>query len=369
MQVRIHSALGRYPWAKLWYLCRALDDEGCGKIVLNLHSILFDLKVKSRSIIYHWIQQGKRCGAFRAAQRVGSMWHLYLGSLHTVCRLLGLPDWGTTFYVDIENIWNIRQLTTAAITFNLQEQSRRQAFLNLAPEERKTYRLPEAWEVITAEGKFPRGNSAADLTENAIPPKIPFLLCVTEQKAFVSKSFVPFGGSQKTIAARLGICDRTVRRHQVGLNIVRRQLCQTKGEYAALHDEIAMFGDAFVQEGNGFSKRSTYTRDAEQGKFFKMLGRTWVNRCNLYLDSYSAPYYIEMTSMRASKHDYWLSFGIDMDREVRELRTIWRHMGMKSRDFWRSDFYRAHKEALWEHIRRISDTQTAAGGRREGGFP
>ena len=344
MKVRIHSALGRYPWAKLWYLCRALDEEGSGKITLNLHSILFDLGIKSISTIYHWIEKGKECGAFRATSRVGSMWHLYLGSLHNVCQSLGLPDWGTTFLINIDDIRKIRQLTTAAITFNLQEQSRGEAIRNVTPQERKTYRLPDAEEIIAAEGKL-------QLTSRKTPPSgatIPFLLWVSESKAFVSRSFVPFGGSQKTIAARLGVCDRTVRRHHVTLNLQKRQLVQTKAEYRLLHDEIAMFSTANLVEANGLSQRSAHHTEIVTGKTFKLFGRTWIHRCNLYASS------IDMVSMKASKRAYWMSFGIDYDREILALQREWHLMGMPSREFWRSDFLHVHKEALWDRIRYIS---------------
>src|SRR5919202_467849 len=69
LTVRIHTGLvhGK-PWARFWYLCRAIDLSGTGIVEFDVDDICCLIKI-SRSTLYQWLREGKAAGAFRCYRR------------------------------------------------------------------------------------------------------------------------------------------------------------------------------------------------------------------------------------------------------------------------------------------------------------
>lgn len=305
--VRIHVAIARYPWARVWYLARGLDQAGQGIIDLPVDFICALLGV-SESTLYEWLRDGRSAGAFRQYKFKQNRLRLVLGGLFKVCKSLGLDSWGATATVALLEIiqqGQLRAIATGIATADLQEKSHFAARRSLKERERPL--APPSVDAILAEGERSSQKPAKG--------QVPFLLWVGAKRVFVSKGFVPFGASQAAIAIEIGVCDRTVRRHQRLLGLERRQLVQAKHAYKLIEAGIQWEADSCYAEpgiwyeGIGDSIRlfepngiSTATRPGGhrvcRERFFSYRGKTWIYRTNLYLTHYT------FNSMRASRKAY-----------------------------------------------------------------
>ncbi len=124
--VRLHSGIGRQPWARLWYLLRGFDD-GSGQIKeipLVLCQQILDV---SQATIYRWLAAGVAVGAFRPSKHrtKKGLLTVYLGGLTKVAWHLNLKDWGVVAECPLWELnANIRALTTGIVTQRLQQRSR-----------------------------------------------------------------------------------------------------------------------------------------------------------------------------------------------------------------------------------------------------
>jgi hypothetical protein len=230
---------------------------------------------------------------------------VWLGGLLVLCQALGLSDWGAVEVAHPEVIdsgWQqLKERATLLITFQLQEQSRYAAKHKLTTQERRFFRLPTAAEIVE------RGRTTSEKPEKG---QCPYLLHVGPSKAFVSKSFVPFGASQHGIANKNSSSVRTVRRHQSSQKVKRRQLVQAKAAYTPIRlgleweathyhaEPRIVYFNGRLTEPNGISS-STYTSDVTSQNFFKYGGKTWRYRCNLYGLDYTD---YNLTSMKFRRH-------------------------------------------------------------------
>lgn len=322
--VRIHSQIAsRYPWARLWYLLHGLDD-GSGHLILPLIALTTFLDCSDKSI-YRWLISGKGKGAFRYYKVEDGILEVYLGGRNAVCRHLNLKNWGAVAVlplVVVTSLATLRAVATAATTQQLQQSSRYAANHNLKKDYRKPYGAIDP-NILVPENKQP-----SSLKSTAGEPN--FLFHTTDTRIFAKKRFIAYGTSQNTIALELGIHPRTVRRHLGLLEIPRRQICQTKYEYGHLHYG---FVKAEVDECWGYDKNGTGRTDisyrvlgnevifsdgtplgAKPGekhintynipkdefgnRFFKMGGKWWMNKCNVYREV------IPLTTMRAARRKY-----------------------------------------------------------------
>lgn len=306
--VRVHSAIARHPWARLWYLCRALDTTGRGVIVDLPTDLTCELLTIAKSTLYEWLRDGRKQGAFRAFSIRRNRLRIYLGGLIKVCARLGLSSWGTTATVSLVEVnHQLRAIAVGIVTHDLQEKSHFAARRSLKKQESPIYSPPKADKILAVGKRFSE--------KPARGQTIPFLLHVGDQRAFVSKSFVPFGASQVSIGAELGITARSVQRHQTQLGLERRQLVQAKHAYQMIaigleheaaerwvaepnlwwqrldRDNIRLF------EPNGISssRREGGHRVSRQ-RLFTYFGKTWLYRCNLYAVSY------RLNSMQMARH-------------------------------------------------------------------
>lgn len=292
--VRVHSAIATHnAWTRLWYVCRAFDLEGSGRVRLPAETVRQILKV-SKSNLYQWLREGKRAGAFRHYSIKAQELHVVMGGLQKLAAALKLDDWNAVAAVPLHQILqllDLRATATAVTTQRCQQRSRTAARRSLNKRERKFYQIPTADEILE-EGR-----------RHSLKPEkgsIPCLLWVGRKLIFVSRSFIPFGTSQQTIAAKVRRSDRTVRRHQARLNIEKRQLCQTKKSYRYVlggmqygvgvpDSEPGIYyladghqrGTLYEPNGNTRSKRAG-GHQVHMGRFFLYRGECWIRRCNLY---------------------------------------------------------------------------------------
>lgn len=311
--VRIHAGIARKPWARLWYLARGLDLAGRGFLNLSADAACQLLAV-SRSTLYEWLRLGRECGAFRSYKFRGNCLSLWLGGLHKVCRNLRLESWGAVATVPLSEVnRKLRAIATGIATADLQSKSHFAARRSLKERERKIFAPPKA-NIILAAGK----QSSLNLGEEQSSGAIAFLLHVGDSKAFVSKSFVPFGASQESIGYQLGISEWSVRRHHRALALERRQLVQAKAAYGRIsfalnypwHDNHLNIepgidcyrtqdNQTWLVEPNGSvgSPRPSYAVD--RNRFFRFCGKDWIYRCNLYAVSQ-----FHLESMKTSRRQY-----------------------------------------------------------------
>lgn len=307
--VRVHAGIARKPWARLWYLCRGLDPQGRGIVDLPAEGVCQLLAV-SKPTLYEWLRDGKCAGAFRSYKFRQNRLRIILGGLHKVCESLGLQTWGAIAVIPLLEVnFHLRAVATGIVTADLQSKSHFAARRSLKDRERQFYSPPTA-EAILAQGRRS--------SQKPVKGQVPFLVWVGQRLAFVSKSFVPYGASQRSIGASLGISEWTVRRHHRQLGLERRQLVQAKAAYQLIDagmqweaqtcyaepgiwsqiqgDRIQLF------EPNGItSSRREGGHPLARQRLFRCAGKTWLYRCNIYDVSH-----IHLTSMKAARRQYRL---------------------------------------------------------------
>lgn len=315
-RVRLHSGIGRQPWARLWYLLRGFDG-GVGWVKEIPLVVLCQILDVSQATIYRWLAEGEGVGAFRPSKHriKKGLLTVYLGGLTKVAWNLNLKDWGVVAECPLWEVnANIRALTTGIVTQRLQQRSRYAANRRLKPEYRKSYGAPHPNELLGN-----RGQSSPEMGAG----EIPFILHVGPSRVFASKNFVHFGTSQRAISCKLGIHPRTVRRHQQALGMTRRQLCQAKYEYRQLQraldnesPECWAWSDDGVRSEIGYQSLGESAMPAAGGaiafadgipqgakkkepnkyqiptsefdhRFFKMGDKMWMNRCNIYREVFT----------------------------------------------------------------------------------
>lgn len=304
--VKVHAGIARKPWARLWYLCRVFDPTGRGIVNLPV-DVVCQLLAVSKPTLYEWLRNGKHDRAFRHYKFRQNCLRIILGSLHKICQSLGLQTWGATAVIPLLEVnFHLRSVATCIVTADLQSKSHYAARRSLKHRER--FYSPPTAEAILAAGKRSSQNPAKG--------QVPFLLHVGDSKAFVSKSFVPYGASQRSIGEELGISEWTVRRHHRRLELERRQIAQAKAAYQLIDagvqweaEQCYAEPDIWYQrqgsslklfEPNGISSsRRPGGHPITRQRLFRYAGKTWLYRCNIYAVSH-----IRLVSMKASRRQY-----------------------------------------------------------------
>lgn len=297
-EICIHRAIAlRHPAARLWYVCRAFDTKGTGRV--NLFAEQWQLLLVSKSTIYRWLREGLALGLFRNYWWEGERLSVSLGALSKACLKSGMKSWGTAAVVCLGDIieGNLRSLASALTVQDLQEKSRFAAKSALNKLERRIVKIPTAAETLNL------------TSQNTARGVVPGLVHVGADKIFVGRSFVPFGVSQERVCEDLnaeetscGVCPRTLRNHLKRQGVERRQLVQAKPEYRAIGSAIAFgaAGDAIhLEEFNGkTSAKRPGGHLLKPERFFRYLGADWLYRCNLYALAH------ELSSCKRSRHNY-----------------------------------------------------------------
>ncbi len=311
LSVRIHAGIvHNRPWNRFWYLCRALDLAGRGIVDLPAEAVCLIARI-SRSTLYQWLREGKAAGAFRRYRFIQkrTIVRVWLGGLQKYCRSLGLQSWGAVAEVALTDIvlaMGLKAHATALQTQDQQVKSRIAAIRSLNNRERKHTKVAEIEAILEQRNVS---------SQKPAKGQVPFLLWVGNRRAFVSKGFVPIGASQASIAAQLGISDRTVRRHLDCLGIERCQIVQAKAAYKSIRQALEwnaprweaepnigymedQMGFIWLDDMNGNTSSRKPAQIITKERFFQYRGKTWIYRCNLYSLDYAT------TSMRAARDSY-----------------------------------------------------------------
>lgn len=288
-----------------------------GKGVLSIEiDVITSLLGCHEKSVYRWLQSGRKARAFRRYQVRRGILKVWLGSLFKVCYQLNLKNWGAVGYVPVTAIGSsIRPLTTGIAIQRLQQGSRYKANQQLKPDYRREYGAPRPNELLK--------NQESSL--KPAPGQIPCVLHVSSKKIFVSKNFIHYGVSQKSVSWNLGIHPRTVQRHVIALDLDHKQICQKKADYSQLayglkHEAPEYWGFQRNQSTNigyrtlgdtvefsdgfplGRKKATANVYNIPKVDFinriFKMGRDWWLARCNVYAETFT------LTTMHAARKDY-----------------------------------------------------------------
>lgn len=172
---------------KLWGLIRAFDPTGSGWGKISIESAAIILN-RSQSSIYRLLREGRASGLFRSYGRHGGWMRIFYSSPKQLAAIAGLGSIGSILQLDISELKYLRILATDSQALHLQNQ----AFYVLKHDYKQD--LIKASDLLTSD-KLPGGIKKVGR------------FCLTEA------DFIPYGGSQQTIAARRGLSIRTVQRH------------------------------------------------------------------------------------------------------------------------------------------------------------
>lgn len=271
LNVRIHAHLADggnssvsqgHSSVMLWYLVRAFDIQGSGRVSFNLEEAATLLN-RSVPSIRRYLRQGKQLGFFRNFQVQGTIVKVYYQGLFKVCQKLGLESWGAVAEIEISDLNNLKLIATQIETQRLQESSR----YNAQQEHRN---------VASDDDIFPSSQCSSGARG---------IIHRGERCLFVNELFAAFGASQRSIASKLGRCDRTIRKRlsnrtriDRGLKPIDRvQIAQTTPE---LNQRFGLLFDQFdrseIKECDGIWKTGFSDR------IFKSCDRVFKSICNLY---------------------------------------------------------------------------------------
>ncbi len=262
--LRIHGKIARQIWAILWYLYRAIDKEGSGKVDISVTEVRTFLNI-SRTRFYRWLKEGKEAGAFQSYRSIGqNRMRIYLGSKTRVTEKLGITDWESSTEIQLEQLFNnperegksLKELITKCQTYWMEERSTEAAKEEekIKVRKKRNRRKPcKPYEKIRGANGEPTSQLRAG-------------------KQFIySRYYLPTGASQEGIGESLGISDRTVRRHQEGID-------RTQMMYKVKPSEVKRGTNLFTGEIELFYVHPT----GEKVPVFKRGGEYYRFGCNLY---------------------------------------------------------------------------------------
>lgn len=111
---KLHAQIGiksdKVPSLKLWYLCRAYDQKGCGSITLPITQVQ-ELIECSRTTLWRYLKDTR---VIRSYSLYKGILVIYYKSLINVCKELGINQLGGIGYVDtIQDMYQNSILITA----------------------------------------------------------------------------------------------------------------------------------------------------------------------------------------------------------------------------------------------------------------
>ena len=204
LEILIHSqvceAVGNA--CKLYYLCRAIDKKGSGRVVIDRRDILQTLDI-SLSTFYRYIQNTK---LFHTVIRDGNSYTIHYSSLIKVAISYGIEKLGGCGYILVEDLKEWRENSTLLEALDLQKQSIYAARAGAKYDKRERRggcaKPTVDFQTIieTVERKKFKGTSDIALG-----------VLLKDRVLYIDgDSYAPFGGSQTTIGNKLGRCTRTV---------------------------------------------------------------------------------------------------------------------------------------------------------------
>lgn len=287
--VRTHSGIfeGLKEAGRFYYYLRLLDANGNGNAVVDVHQTTKDLGI-ARATFYKYTQD-ERFVRNRVQLDKGTFRIFYHG-VEKVCISLMVggksQQLGTIVEMDLEDLSNWRELTTIGEAITLQYQSKHAASAALSKEDKKKL------EVMDLETIF-KEKEQAELRKSENGPGLPdfghaihsslVLKTATKSKRVIlyvdGNTQLQFGGSQETLAERMGVSVRTIQRRLKYANKVQQAYTN---EAITLEYEMAPFIDK--EDWTTYSKR--YFKCAfRKGKIEQEVFQSYTN---LY-DPYQVP--------------------------------------------------------------------------------
>ena len=220
--LKIHGKIARKTWARLWYLLRAIDKEGSGRVKILVPEMMILLGI-SRSTFYRWLKVGKTAGAFRGYRRINEHTEeIVLGSKTVVCEKMGITDWESTTEIPLWTLFNNPELPlwrSIGIKLNLVKLRQKATFfqaywmqrrsIEAAKEEQRKRIRKKRNRRKPYLPKFRGGNG-----------KLASQLSAARSVRF-SRKHLPTGASQEGIGDSLGITDQTARLHLRGVERIQ----------------------------------------------------------------------------------------------------------------------------------------------------
>ena len=185
--------------ARLWCVARSLDHpdnrmDGCGITRTSLNELAEWLQRSTRTV-WRYLQEAKKLGFIHRHWWVGDKLNIEYCSMKRIAKKLGLKAIGAVGMFPLKDIQHARAKAAEIQAEGLQRQS--------------DYKKKEEW------GRFARGQASA----SELLARTSSSARVTGGDAFIARGkrllylgphWRPFGGSQATIAQRLGVSVRTV---------------------------------------------------------------------------------------------------------------------------------------------------------------
>lgn len=270
---------------KIWHIVRNLDVQGSGRVEIGIEELL-SLVNRRLSTIYEWLRELKKVEGLRYWSIKENNLVIYYTSLAKVTKILNLEDWGGVAEVPLEDF--IKQPRREAVRIQTQQEQQKSRFATKAAlknRERKYLKVQSPEELLALGATAKQSSSNGQIIHKS------------ESKLFVNQEFVPFGISQARLAEQMRCSERSIRRHQEGLN--KRQIVQSKPDYLLIHlaleCEVTSGGGAesylsedwkgnlILWERNGASRAQRPGGHPIKAKrFFMYRGKAWIYRCNIY---------------------------------------------------------------------------------------
>lgn len=207
--VVIHSQLvEKLPQAvKLWYLCRAMDTKGSGKVVLHISQIMEVLQV-GRTTVWRYYTSN----LFTKIMKRGDLLTLYYKGIIPLCVEYNISHWGASTEINVEDLHNVKYFSTLAETLSMQARSR-----YLANKEKRN-KVAESLNKRRA----PKGSFSPALSDSKLDSVFTSEQSISEISLgimkkeygtlFVNETWTPFGTSQSTVANILSKSLKTISR-------------------------------------------------------------------------------------------------------------------------------------------------------------
>ena len=294
--------------AKIWCVVRSIDHPdnggtGCGLVKISMKDLCYYLRRSERSV-WRYIKEAqpkdevknpKGKGYFYRCEFSGGIFTIEYRGLKSLTRHLGLESIGPIGEVPLVKIQHAATFACDLVAEQLQGQS----FFQMKKEA----------------GKAASGQKSASelLSEDAPSVRVPGgdIIARGKRLLYLSADWLVFGGSQKTIADRLGCSVRTV---QNRLSNVWR------GERGIPFISKAQSAKEVIEGCPGAFLDKLISFEEDANRFVRLGRRLFKVGCNLY----ESP--VESRSQRFRKKEFWAYYnGSEESTKIRRAPKTLHH--------------------------------------------
>lgn len=250
---------------KIWLYIRWLDRrlKGCGKVTFSL----FDagtLLNRGESTIRKYLAQASNKGLIRFFTTKDGQCTVFYTSLEKAVKNAGMYELGPVASVPIHRLEAVQVVATEIEIAQLQKAS-----------------FYAAVKAKKEEGTTPEMVNPIDLLSP--PCELPArVLGRSDRWIYVSEGFIPYGGSQKSVATVRDVTSRTVERH------LSSQYRENPSPVKNYREDLNPLLKGQIAQRVARSRSKELLAAAkyfgEAGKFFQMGDREFERKCNIYAD-------------------------------------------------------------------------------------